>query len=673
MKNLLFLALLSGTFWTSCAAAANPNRPNFLFIYTDDQRYDAMGVVQREQGVRGRFPWFKTPNMDRMAAEGVRFRNAFASSSLCSPSRASFLTGRYNHLNGVANNHTPFPTNSVTHATVLRAAGYKTGYIGKWHMGNQRGQRPGFDFSASYLAHGRYGDCPFEINGVSEPTKGWVDDVTTDFAIKFMRTNHSEPFLLVVGFKSPHDPRTPPDRLKNAFAGEVFRPAVNRNARPPYLTGGGKPSAEQPDPSTTERQRDYFRCIAGADENLGRLLDTLDELGIAENTMVIYTSDNGYYLGDHGLGDKRSAYEESIRIPLLLRFPKLGVKGLSVDESILNVDLAPTLIDYAGLPIPTTMQGRSWRPLLERKATPTTPWRRSFFYEYFYERNFAVPTLFAVRTDTAKLIKYKDHEDWTELFDLTKDPFEMKNLSRESSAAGLREKLDAEYEHQKQAVDFVWPAYATDELALPSKTNLDAWVLDYRFDKDEGDRVVDVSGKANDGHAHGVALVDGRDGKKARRFTGAGCIEVPRTPALNPALRGWTIELTYKAQAPDGVLLAHGGANFGYCLALEGGQPAFTVVGQRNATRVLAPDNGDTAWTTVRASITSDGVLLSVNGKPPSREPLRTPILKEPVEALQIGDDLGTAVLSAKKPPAFKGLIESVRIYSGDANQSGPR
>jgi arylsulfatase A-like enzyme len=687
MKKLLTTTLLAALTLASATRAAEPAWPNFLFIYTDDQRWDALGVAQREEGERARFPWFKTPNMDRLAAEGVRFRNAFATSSLCSPSRAAFLTGRYNHLNGVVNNHTPFPTNSVTHATVLRAAGYKTGYIGKWHMGNQSGQRPGFDFSASYIAHGRYEDCPFEINGVSQPTKGWVDDVATDFALEFLRTNKAGPFLLVVGFKSPHDPRTPPERLKNAFAGEVCRPAVNKDAKPPYLAASGRVGVGEA-ADRSEGRLNYFRCIAGADENLGRLLAALDTLGLADNTIVIYTSDNGYYLGDHGLGDKRSAYEESIRIPLLLRYPKLGLKGVLVDEPVLNIDLAPTLIQYAGLPVPAQMQGRSWRPLLERKGPQLTPdWRTAFFYEYFYEHNFPVPTLFAVRTPTAKLIKYKEHEDWTELFDLAQDPYEMKNLCGEPAAARLRADLDAQYDRQKQAAAFVLPAYDTEpnELQAPRKAAassanypytsdvlaaqpgqpLQAWVLDYRFDKDDGDNVVDASGKRNNGRARNAPLADGREGRKARSFEGKGCIEVPKSSSLNPAVRSWTVEVTFKADAPDGVVVAHGGAAFGYCLAVEQGKPVFTVVGQKRQTRVAANDKAVGAWTTVRASITPDSLLLSVNGAAPAREPLTSPLAKQPNESLQIGDDLGSPVLGDRKPPAFRGLIESVRLYSG--------
>jgi arylsulfatase A-like enzyme len=450
------------------ARAADPpaaGRPNFLFVYTDDQRWDAMGVVQREQGERARFPWFQTPHMDRLAAEGVRFRNAFVVNSLCAPSRTCFLTGRYSHLNGIANNHTPFPVASVTHATLLRAAGYTTGYIGKWHMDGQRGQRPGFDYSASFIGQGRYFDCPVEVNGQPTETKGWVDDVSTDFAIDFLKKNRAKPFSLVIGFKACHGPFTPPDRAKERFAGVMVRPAPNRDAPAIYRSAQKEqpPAKKKAAAPSEEAQRagvnlNYFRCISAADDNLGRLLAALDDLGLAGNTVVIFTSDNGFYLGEHGLGDKRSAYDESLRIPFLVRYPKLGVKGKAVDEMVLNIDLAPTLLEFAGLEVPKEMQGRSWRLLAEGKPVD---WRRAFFYEYFFERGFpGTPTVLAVRTDTAKLIRYPGHEDWTELFDLKADPYERKNLFRDPAHKDLRERLEAEFERQQKAVAFRVPEYA---------------------------------------------------------------------------------------------------------------------------------------------------------------------------------------------------------------------
>jgi hypothetical protein len=230
----------------------------------------------------------------------------------------------------------------------------------------------------------------------------------------------------------------------------------------------------------------------------------------------------------------------------------------------------------------------------------------------------------------------------------------------------LHAALDAEYERQKQAVGFVLPGYDSDSDEPPAEQALHAWVLDYRFDKDEGDKVMDASGKANHGHARNVPLAEGR-GRKARRFEGQGCIEVPKSPSLNPSVRSWTVSVVFKADAPDGILVAHGGAMFGYCLALEEGKPVFTVVGQKKQTRVTAADQAVGAWTTVRADITLQAISLTVNNAPPVRAPLKGSISKEPNDALQIGDDLGSAVLGAGKPPAFRGLIESVRIYSGKA------
>lgn len=442
------------------AAEPAPGRPNFLFVFTDDQRYDAMGVVQREQGDRARFPWFQTPNMDRLASEGVRFRNAFVVNSLCAPSRACMLTGRYSHHNGIADNQTPFPTDSVTYASLLREAGYTTGYVGKWHMDGQKGKRPGFDESVSFIGQGKYVDCPFEVNGELTPTQGWVDDRSTDFAIDFLKKNQAKPFALVVGFKAAHGPFDPPERARDRFAGETPRPAANQGVRPIFSKAAAAPAVAKKKKGATRPEGNigYFRCVSAVDDNLGRLMTTLDELGLAEDTVLVFSSDNGFYLGEHGLGDKRSAYEASLRVPLLLRYPRLAKKGKLVDQMVLNIDVASTFLDLAGVPVPRAMQGRSWRPLLEEK--PDT-WRTAWFYEYFQERPFPnTPTILAVRTEDAKLITYPGHPDWTELFDLKADPYEMSNLAGDPARKDLRQKMEAEFERQKEAVGYTYPSYA---------------------------------------------------------------------------------------------------------------------------------------------------------------------------------------------------------------------
>mgnify|MGYP003344985072 FL=1 len=242
MKPPFLPTLALALAFAAAVNAAVPRRPNLLLVFTDDQRWDAMSVVQREQGERARFPWLRTPHMDRLAAEGVRFRNAFVTLSLCAPSRAVFMTGRYNHLNGIANNRTPFPADSVTHSTLLRPAGYITAYIGKWHMGNQSGQRPGFDYSASFVGQGRYVDCPIEVNGVPTPSKGWVDDVTTDYAIRFIREHRDRPFAMMLGYKATHGPFDPPQRARERFAGEQARPVPNLASRAIYRGPADEPA-----------------------------------------------------------------------------------------------------------------------------------------------------------------------------------------------------------------------------------------------------------------------------------------------------------------------------------------------------------------------------------------------------------------------------------------------
>jgi arylsulfatase A-like enzyme len=437
------------------AAMAADERPNFIFIITDDQRWDALGVVQKEQGERARFPWFKTPNMDRIAAQGVRFRNAFVTMSLCSPSRATFLTGTYNHVNGVLNNSTPFPESNVTYASLMRDAGYDTGFFGKFHHGTQKGPRPGFDYNATFIGQGVYRDCPFEVNGVTTPTKGWVEDVTIDHAIKFLKMERQKPFSMFIGFKTPHEPTLPPFRAEKRFKDETARvvpnlttPAVFRLSQKD-ATRKKLAEAAIRDGGGVKVKLNWFRCLSAVDDGLGRLLETLDNLKLSENTVLVFTSDNGFYLGEHCLGDKRSAYEESLRIPMLVRYPKRFPKGAVRDEMVLNTDIAP---------VPTHMQGRSMVPLL---TGAHTGWRESFLAQYFLEREYPnTPTWLAVRTPNAKLVKYPGHDEWTELFDLSKDPYETQNLARDPEHAPLLAELAAEMERLSKELAYRIPPQA---------------------------------------------------------------------------------------------------------------------------------------------------------------------------------------------------------------------
>jgi arylsulfatase A-like enzyme len=453
MLGKLRAGLLALLACASLAPAAD-RKPNFIFIIADDHRWDAMGTVQREQGDKARYPWIESPSMDRLASEGVRFRNAFITHSICSPGRAGFLTGQHTHINGIMDNNTPFPETAVTHATLLRDAGYRTAYFGKWHMGEQTGPRPGFQHSASFIGQGKYMDCPFEINGEMTPTTGWVDDVTTDMAIGWIKQNsgNSKPFSMVVGFKSPHNKRggiNLPERLRGLYEGKTTRPTPNCEIAAVYhkpLTEEDKGKARGL--SANAVHLDYLRHLKGIDENLGRLLDALDALKLADDTVIVYSSDNGYFLGERGLGDKRALYEEGLRIPYLVRYPRLFPKGKVVDEMVLNIDLAPTFLDLAGLPAHFGMNGASWKSLaLGQKPSG---WRTSFL-SYYRKELGDTPTCHGVRTEDAKLIVYPHKPEWNEVYDLKSDPYELNRLPADGP---LAIKLKAELEKRMAEVNF---------------------------------------------------------------------------------------------------------------------------------------------------------------------------------------------------------------------------
>jgi hypothetical protein len=433
--------------------------------------------------------------------------------------------------------------------------------------------------------------------------------------------------------------------------------------------GKGKGS----EPASRPTNFGYFRCISAADENLGRMLALLDELGLAENTVVVFSSDNGYYLGEHGLGDKRTGYEESLRIPMLLRYPKLGAaaKGRTVDDMVLNIDLAPTLLDFAGTAKPDTMQGRSWRPLLEN-ATPVADWRKAYLFEYFREGRFGAPTVFGVRTESAKLIKYPGHDEWTEVFDLKADPYEIKNLAADPAHAELRTSLEVEFEKQSKLVGFVIPEYADEKTGAAvepaSGKRANAFVLHYDFTKgDKGGKVMDSSGSKNHGTTRNVTIADGRDGKMALQFDGKSQVEVPKAASLDPSGGAWTVEVLVKADKPDGMIIARGGRSQGYALHLAGGKPVFTIAASNTAASVTAEETVTGAWTHLAGVLTADRKLqLYINGNLAGTAKGKGFITSDPNDLMQIGADLGSPVAGEASSTGLRGLVESVQIFSGE-------
>jgi arylsulfatase A-like enzyme len=441
------LVILLAIIFSAAVFAAGPN---IVVIISDDHRHDALGVVQRELGDKANFPFMKSPQLDRLAAGGIRFRNAFVTHSLCSPSRATVLSGLHTHQHGITFNEAPY-TSAETWPHVLAANGWKTGYFGKWHMGNQR-ERPGFQETATFINQGIYFDCKFVVNGKETPTSGWVDDVGTGYAIDFIRRNKERPFALYLGFKTPHDKRTPAKRHETTHADVKLNQPANWNQGAPWVKDAGW--------DWDQRHADriaYFQTLAGLDDNIGRLLDVLDDLKLADNTLVIYMGDNGYYLGEHGLGDKRTAYEESIRIPFLLRYPA-EVKPAVRDELVLNLDIAATVLGACGLKPSWKQYGENLLPLVTA-APGAVPWRKSFLYQNYRDPAYPKVTfdVLAVRSASHKYVENDHNPAWTQLFDLQADPGENHNLARDPVAAELLTRMQAELARLKVETDFVPP------------------------------------------------------------------------------------------------------------------------------------------------------------------------------------------------------------------------
>lgn len=442
---------------------------NIIYILADDHRYDFMGFT-------GKVPGLQTPNLDRLASEGAHIRNAFVSTALCSPSRASILTGQYAHTHKVVDNFAPLTPGLKFFPQYLQKAGYKTAFLGKWHMGNtDDAPQPGFDYWLSFKGQGVYYNPTFNINGkqVQHKDSSYTTDLLTDYAVQWLNSlDKNKPFCLYLSHKAVHSEFQPARRHRGKYKEMKIRYPETM-----YLTasdtskiwGGSKP-AVSPDlkvnmadmPNWVKQQRyswhgvdylyhgaisfnDFYRqyceTLLGVDDSIGRVLKWLEDNGQLENTMVVYMGDNGFSFGERGLIDKRHMYEESMRVPLLIRCPAVVKPGTKVEEVIQNVDLAPTFLAYAGLPKPTQMQGNSFLPIL-KGDNKGAPWRDRAFYEYYWEADFPqTPTMFGVRTDRYKYIYNHGVWDANELYDLTNDPQEVNNLIRSPAHQEIAKEL----------------------------------------------------------------------------------------------------------------------------------------------------------------------------------------------------------------------------------------
>jgi arylsulfatase A-like enzyme len=414
--------------------ARGRKRPNIVVVVSDDHRWNLMGCNGD--------PYIKTPNMDRLAREGVNFVNAFATSGVCSPSRGSILTGKYSHECAapriVWNNNsfhlqeTPFPVR-------LQAAGYHTAHIGKWHLGKGHEPKPGYDLWSGFEWLGAYFDTEVFINGEKKKFQGYADDIISNLAADYIeeRAKSDQPFALFVGLKAPHLNFSYAPRHEHAFDGVTI---PKPDSYDEDLDESGKKrmkgnvilieefigGLKMFDNSWDKYVKSHYRSVLGLDDALGRILDTLDRTGAADDTVVLYTSDQGYTLGEHGLTEKHYAYEEPMRVPMLLRYPGVTAAGARREEMVLNIDVAPTVLDLCGLPVPGEMTGESTKPLLGAGERPLQDWRDDFLFDLASE-GARIPAQLAVRTAHHKLITYPDFPD-RELYDLDRDPNETRSV-----------------------------------------------------------------------------------------------------------------------------------------------------------------------------------------------------------------------------------------------------
>lgn len=509
--KILLGCFFSSFLFIACTTKEKPvERPNILFIMTDDHSYETISAYNDKL--------IQTPNLDRIANEGLIFPNSFVGNSICAPSRATMLTGKHTHKNGQINNAVTFDGSQVTFPKLLKAAGYQTALVGKWHL---KSDPTGFDYWNVLPGQGQYYNPDFIEMGEKKRFEGYCTTLTTDFGLNWLNKRDKEkPFCLLLHHKAPHRTWQPDTLHLDEFKDKVYPVPANffdnyegrQAAMEQHLSirssdmdvnydlkmedeaikgrfGNIKHTARMNEkererwhahykPITKDfleknlegdelylwkyqrYMRDYLACIRSVDENVGRVLDYLEENGLTENTLVVYTSDQGFYMGEHGWFDKRFMYEQSFRTPLLMRLPKGYDRKGEVAELVQNIDYAPTFLDFAGVEIPAEIQGKSMKPILaDNKGAE---WRDAVYYHYYeFPNEHAVKKHYGVRTDRYKLIHFYNDIDVWELYDLEKDPEEMNNIFGNPDYAEVQKNMEIRLAELQKEYDDNSMEYAT--------------------------------------------------------------------------------------------------------------------------------------------------------------------------------------------------------------------
>lgn len=669
------VGFITGVASMAPALHAENTRPDIVFVLIDDLRWDALGFLDH--------PYIETPHIDKLREQGANMQNAFVTTSICCPSRATFLTGTLANQHGVIDNESSEYDPDVTppFTKYLQEVGYKTAMVGKWHMGNHANPRRYFDYWLSFKGQGVYHDPVFNINGENIQHTGYTTDLLADYAIDFIETHpKDQPYFVLLSHKAVHEPFQPAPRHLEAFGAETTTPKpvsweadfagkpawqrrnASREVRWHYRTREYE-EEDLPDSVPPEQWRkntnyvNQLRCLASVDDGVGRIMEVLRERGTLDNTLFVFTSDNGYFHLEHRRWDKRLAYEESIRIPMVVVYPGKIEPGSTVTQMISNADFAPTVLAYAGLDAPAQMQGASMKPLFEEE---NPRWRDTFFYEYWKDLVHSIPTMTAVRTERYKLVTYPEIDDIDELYDLQEDPNEMKNLVKEPAYAEIYAKMQRRMAQQIAANQWQQSVFPKN---FPRVRGPEGVLLDLVV---ENGQFVD---RANSGLAFNQRKLTALD--DSLHFNGAqSAIQVPFNNVIDPSGWPFRIDIAVKPDS-DGVIAVQSTPAYGFKIFIQDGRPGVSVLCRTwidTSTTIDAPDSILGKWTNLQVQIDYNRLTFLVDGIIAETVSLPQPFKGSPNSPLMIGSKGPHPVIEGIPDQPFAGAIRRFTLQRDQFN-----